>query len=41
VNGMKATAVSLSHPSYRDMITKAIVDLKERNGSSRQGCLSL
>lgn len=26
-----------SHPPYKDMISKAVVTLKDRNGSSRQG----
>ncbi|KAI8239713.1 Histone H1 [Colletotrichum sp. SAR 10_96] len=34
--GAAAATKKASHPSYQDMITEAIVALKERNGSSRQ-----
>ncbi|KAI5289083.1 hypothetical protein KEM55_008906 [Ascosphaera atra] len=30
------SASKASHPSYKDMIKDAIINLKERNGSSRQ-----
>ena len=37
---MSAAKVAVSkkseHPTYREMISAAIVNLKERNGSSRQ-----
>lgn len=29
----------MSHPTYREMIDKAISDLKERDGSSRQSII--
>lgn len=32
----KKTAAAPDHPSYKDMIKEAILQLKERNGSSRQ-----
>jgi len=32
----KAASKKAEHPPYREMISAAIVNLKERNGSSRQ-----
>lgn len=34
--GAKSAKAPASHPAYKDMIKEAIVQLKERNGSSRQ-----
>lgn len=33
----KKSSKSASHPPYKDMIVSAVITLKDRNGSSRQG----
>lgn len=35
-NAKVAVSKKAEHPPYREMISAAIVNLKERNGSSRQ-----